>query len=200
MKRAAEVLTFLAVIIFLLAPLQAAAGEPTDQVKSTIDKVITVLKDPSLKGPAKTVERRDKLRTAIQDLFNFREMAKRSLGKHWRARSGEEREEFSHLFGRLIENSYIDKLEKYTDEEVIYADERTVKNKAIVKTRIITKKGTEIPIDYKLVNKGKWMVYDVVIEGVSLVRNYRTQFASVLKSSPYIELVSQLKAKTQDSE
>jgi len=184
-------------LAFLAAAAPAFAGETTDMVKATVDEVIAVLKDPSLKGPDKAVERRDRIREVIRKRFGFEEMARRSLGKHWKALSGDQRREFAGLFGRLVENSYIDKVEGYSDEKIVYEDERTVKNTSIVKTKLITKKGTEIPIHYKLVNRARkgWVVYDIVIEGVSLVRNYRSQFASVMRSSTYQDLVAQLKAK-----
>ncbi|MFQ5586010.1 MAG: phospholipid-binding protein MlaC [Thermodesulfobacteriota bacterium] len=177
----------------------ADASEPTDQVKGTIDEVIAILKDTSLKGPEKTEQRRDKLREKMKERFTFAEMAKRSLGKHWKERSTEEKKEFVALFARLIENSYIGKIEGYTDEKVLYENEILRKRTAVVKTKIITKKGTDIPLDYRLINtkNGQWMVYDVVIEGVSLVRNYRTQFSKEIRSSSYEELVRQLKSKTE---
>ncbi len=177
----------------------ADASEPTDQIKGTIDEIIAILKDPSLKGPEKSDQRRDKLREKMKERFTFAEMAKRSLGKHWREMNGEEKEEFTAIFARLIENSYIGKIEGYTDEKILYENEMLRKRIAIVKTKIITKQGTDIPLDYRLINKqsGEWMVYDVVIEGVSLVRNYRTQFSKALRSSSYEELVRTLKSKIE---
>ena len=177
----------------------ADASEPTDQIKGTIDEIIAILKDPSLNGPEKSDQRRARLREKMKERFTFAEMAKRSLGKQWREMNSEEREEFTAIFARLIENSYIGKIEGYTDEKVLYENEMLRKGRAIVKTKIITKQGTDIPLDYRLINKqsGQWMVYDVVIEGVSLVRNYRTQFSKALRSSSYEELVRTLKSKIE---
>jgi phospholipid transport system substrate-binding protein len=177
----------------------ADASEPTDQIKGTIDEIIAILKDPSLNGPEKSDQRRDRLREKMNERFTFAEMAKRSLGKHWREMNSEEREEFTAIFARLIENSYIGKIEGYTDEKILYENEMLRKGRAIVKTKIITKQGTDIPLDYRLINKqnGQWMVYDVVIEGVSLVRNYRTQFSKALRSSSYEDLVLTLKSKIE---
>ena len=123
----------------------------------------------------------------MKERFTFAEMAKRSLGKHWREMNGEEREEFTAIFARLIENSYIGKIEGYTEEKVLYEKELLRKRTAVVKTKIITNQGTDIPLDYRLINRkgGEWMVYDVVIEGVSLVRNYRTQFTN-RRSTPHL--------------
>jgi phospholipid transport system substrate-binding protein len=164
----------------------------------TIDEIIEIINDPSLKGPDKKEDRRDKIREKIQKRFNFEEMAKRALGKHWRKRSDEEKKEFVKLFGRLIENSYIGKMERYTDEKVLYGKEIMKKKASEVRTKIITKKGTEVPINYRLLKReGEWMIYDVIIEGISLVRNYRTQFSKVLRLSPFEELIKQLKEKTE---
>jgi phospholipid transport system substrate-binding protein len=198
MKRAIRFFTVLLVLGMIIHPSLAKGSEATDQVRAAIDEVIEVLKDPDLKAPDKKDERRDKIREKVQKLFTFEDMAKRSLGKHWRKRTDEEKEEFVKLFGKLIENSYIGKLEAYTDEKVLYERE-IVKKKAIeVRTKIVAKNGTEIPINYRLLKReGRWMAYDVIIEGVSLVRNYRTQFGTALRSASFEELVAQLKEKTQ---
>jgi len=200
MKTIARIRFFAAAVIVLMAlavPVGAIAGEPTDLVKVTIDEVLAVLKDPSLKGPGKTAERRGKMRESMQKIFGFDEMAKRCMGKYWRERTKKEKDEFTHIFARMIEASYIDKVEKYTNEKVVYDDEKNVGQMSMVRTKVITARGTEIPIDYKLLKKrdGQWRIYDVVIEGVSLVSNYRSQFKSVLTSKPYPELVRQIKAK-----
>ncbi len=136
------------------------------------------------------------MRVRIQERFSFEDMAKRSLGKHWKKRNDSEKKEFVKLFGTMIENSYLGKLEGYTNEVVRYEQEINKKTAIEVRTKIVTTKGTEIPINYRLLSrKGQWMVYDVIIEGVSLVRNYRTQFSQVLRSSPFEELVAQLNKK-----
>ncbi len=198
MKRVIEFFAVLVVLGMIIHPSPVKASEPTDQVKATIDEIIEVLKEPGLKGPDKKEARRDKIRKKIQKRFTFEEMAKRSLGKHWKKRTDEEKNEFVGLFGKLIENSYIGKLEGYTDELVLYEKEIMKKKASEVRTKIVTKKGTEIPINYRLLKrKDGWMIYDVVIEGVSLVRNYRTQFGKVLSSSPFEKLISQLKEKTE---
>ncbi len=198
MKRAIKFFTVLLVLGMIIHPSFAKGSEATDQVKATIDEVLEVLKDPGLKAPEKKEERRDKIREKVQKLFTFEDMAKRSLGKHWRKRTDEEKEEFVKVFSRLIENSYIGKLEAYTDEVVLCEKEIMKKKAAEVRTKIVTKKGTEIPINYRLIKRnGRWMAYDVVIEGVSLVRNYRTQFGTALRAAPFEELVARLKEKTQ---
>jgi phospholipid transport system substrate-binding protein len=199
MKIIGRMTLIIVALTILFSHSLADASEPTDQLKGTIDEIIAILKDPSLKGPEKYEQRRARLREKMKERFTFAEMAKRSLGKHWREMNGEEKEEFTAIFARLIENSYIGKIEGYTDEKILYEKEMLRKGRAIVKTKIITKQGTDIPLDYRLINRkgGEWMVYDVVIEGVSLVRNYRTQFSKALRSSSYEDLVLTLKSKIE---
>jgi phospholipid transport system substrate-binding protein len=199
MKILGRMTLIIVALTILFSHSLADASEPTDQIKGTIDEIIAILKDPSLNGPEKSDQRRARLREKMKERFTFAEMAKRSLGKHWREMNGEEKEEFTAIFARLIENSYIGKIEGYTDEKILYENEMLRKRIAIVKTKIITKKGTDIPLDYRLINRkgGEWMVYDVVIEGVSLVRNYRTQFSKALRSSSYEDLVLTLKSKIE---
>jgi phospholipid transport system substrate-binding protein len=197
MKTLGKISIAIALFAMLLLPALGNAAVATDQLRGTIDAVIEVLKNPALKGDAKKTERRAKIRGVIAGRFNYTEMAQRTLGKHWQERNAQEKEEFAKLFGALIENSYISKLEGFTNEKVLYSAENIVQSSALVKTRIVTTKGTEIPVDYKLIDKGgNWMVYDVVIEGVSLVANYRTQFNKTLMQSSFDELVKQLKTKT----
>ena len=139
-----------------------------------------------------------RLELFLDKLFNFEEIAKRALARHWRKRTDKEKKEFTALFSNFLEGSYIGKIEAYTDEEVVYVGEKVDKGRAVVKTKVISK-GIETPIHYRLL-KGKgseWMVYDVVIEGVSFVRNYRTQFNEVIKKSSYEELVKRLRSKVK---
>ncbi|MCP3676193.1 MAG: ABC transporter substrate-binding protein [Deltaproteobacteria bacterium] len=199
MQRIGRMTLIIIALTTLFSQSLADASEPTDQLKATIDEVVTILRDPSLEGAEMADQRRARLRKKMKERFTFAEMAKRSLGKHWREMNSDEREEFTTIFARLIENSYIGKIEGYTDEKVLYEKEMLRKRTAIVKTKIITKQGTDIPLDYRLINRkgGEWMVYDVVIEGVSLVRNYRTQFSKALRSSSYEDLVEKLKSKIE---
>lgn len=187
----------LAALCLLLSASNGLAANATDQMKGTIENILSVLQDSSLKGSDKQEERRAKIREAIGKRFDFTEMAKRSLGKHWKKRSPAERKEFAELFADLIEGSYIEKIENYSDEKVIYGNEQVKNNKSKVKTKIISSKGTEISVQYKLLNRSNdyWRVYDIVVEGVSLVSNYRTQFGKALSSSSYAELVDKLRSK-----
>lgn len=174
----------------------AYAGVPTDQMKLTINSVLNILKNQELGKPEKTKVKRETIRKIIGDRFDFEEMTKRSLALHWRERSKEERKEFVALFSNLLEKTYIDKIETYENESILYIDEMIDGKYAVVRTKVTTKKNIEIPIDYKLIKKvDTWLVYDIVIEGVSLVNNYRTQFNKIIRTSSYEELVEKLKSK-----
>jgi len=199
MKAAITIITVTSVVSILLYPFPAHPSEVTEQVKSTIEEVVKILKDPSLQGPEKAPARRTRLQTAIAELFDFEEMAKRSLARHWSKRSDKEKGEFVALFRKLIEKSYIEKIERYTDEEILYVGERRKDGRALVKTKIVTKQGTEIPIHYRLLNEQErgWMVYDIVVEGVSLVSNYRSQFNRIIRSSSYRKLIKRLQSKVE---
>lgn len=189
-------LIVLASLFYLFVPNFLSAGLPTDQVRVTADKVLTMLQDPNLKSEAKKEERRNQLRQVIRARFDFVEMAKRSLGPHWQRRTAEEQREFVNSFADLLERSYVDKIESYNGEKVIYTNEVQDKNYAGVDTKIVTKKGEEFSVNYKLhLANGEWRVYDVVIENISLVNNYRSQFNRILSSSSYEELIRKLKAK-----
>ena len=181
-------------LVALAAPTQA--GEPTEQMKLTIDKMIDILGDPALKDPAKAEARRKLLRDTASERFDWREMARRSLAKHWQQRTDEEKREFVPLFTDLLEQAYMDRIENYSGDKVSYDGEKVKGKYSLVKVRISTSKQTEIPVVYRLQKKGsQWLIYDVSIEGVSLVNNYRTQFNSIILNSSYEGLVAKLKDK-----
>ena len=172
------------------------AGEPTDQVRQTVDAVIQILNDNELRKPERLDERRSKIRDAVEKSFDFEEMAKRAMALHWKDRTPREKTEFVSLFSGFLEDVYIRKIERYEDEKVLYTDERADDTYATVKTIVVTANGTEIPVDYKIFKKDrKWEVYDIVIEGVSLVNTYRSQFNQIIRSGSYEDLVSKLKKK-----
>jgi phospholipid transport system substrate-binding protein len=165
------------------------AGAPTDLLRVQIDRAVKTLEEPDLKKEGKTRERRVAVRRIAEDIFDFTETAKRSLGRHWQPRTPAERKEFVDLFANLLERSYLSKIELYSGERIAYLGET-------VRTRIVTKHGTEIPVDYKMYKQGdRWLVYDVIIEGVSLIANYRTQFNKIIQTSSYQELVRKMKTK-----
>ena len=190
----------LLILLLLLFTATAGAGIPTNQVKDAVDRVIDILKSKDLMRPEKKEQRRAAIRKIVGELFDFDEMSKRTLALHWQRRTQAERREFVSLFSDLLERSYINKIETYTDEKIIYTDESIDREYSVVKSKIITKRYVEVPIDYKLLKEGnEWKVYDVVIEGVSLVNNYRTQFNKIIRSESYEELVKRLKNKQEQA-
>src|SRR5688500_18072811 len=161
-----------------------SAGAPTDQLRGSVDGVLKTLSDPDMKKEAKTAERRRLIRAAASEIFDFPEISRRSLALHWQARTPAERQQFVALFGDLLEHSYISKIEAYSGEKILYVGETIDGNQAVVRTRIVGKQGTEIPVDYRmLIVGGRWRGYDVRIGGVSLVQSYRSQFSSTSQRS-----------------
>ena len=188
--------TLVMAILALVLVRAAAAGPPTDQLKGAIDRVVKTLDDPSLKGPARVAERRTAVRRIADDIFDFNEIARRALARHWQELTDKQRTEFVGLFSDLLERSYLSKIETYGGEKIQYVGERNDGDTASVGTRIVTKSGTEVPVDYRMLKKGdRWLVYDVNIEGVSLVSNYRTQFNKIIQTGSYSDLVQKLRAK-----
>jgi phospholipid transport system substrate-binding protein len=175
-----------------------AESQITASVRGTIDSVLKVVADKSLdKDP---VLRRKKLRQVIGQRFNYKQMVMRSLAKNYDKRSDKEREVFTELFKKLLENSYASKIENYKDETINYVDEKIKGNYALVRTQIVRKDGV-IDVDYKMLkDNGQWLVYDFVIEGVSLIRNYKSQFSKIISTESYDALVSKLTKKIEDLE
>jgi phospholipid transport system substrate-binding protein len=179
----------LAALLATLTALEAAAGPPTDQLKGAIDRVVKIVEDPSLKGDDRVADRRAAVRKIADEIFDFNEIARRALARHWQPLTDKQRAEFVSLFSDLLERSYMSKIE-------LYGGERVDGEIATVATRIVTKNGTEVPIDYRLLKKGdRWLVYDVNIEGVSLVSNYRTQFNKIIQTASFEDLIQKLRAK-----
>jgi phospholipid transport system substrate-binding protein len=174
----------------------ALASPVQDQLKITIDNMLEVLRDPSFKGEENKEKRRESLRIIIHERFSFAKMSQLSLARHWKKRSDEEKKAFIEMFGQLLEETYVSKIEAYTDEKVVYVKEYVKKKKAQIYTKIITDT-VEIPIDYRMYKSKdeNWLVYDLVIEGVSLVGNYRSQFDQILKKDSYETLIETLKKK-----
>jgi phospholipid transport system substrate-binding protein len=187
--------TLIAALLSLSWAVSAQAGLPTEQTKATVDKVISILQQPAPKNE----DRRRQLRDVIYSRFDFPEMAKRSLGPHWSRRTPEERQEFTKVFADLLESSYLDKIEGYNGEKVTYTREQQDKDNAEVFTKVLTKKGEEYSINYKLhAVDGEWKVYDVVVEDISLVNNYRSQFNRILANGSFDELLKKLQQKSPD--
>ena len=175
----------------------ANAGVPTEQIRVTVDQVLTILQDPSLKPDSKQKERREQLRRVIFARFDFAEMARRSLGPEWRRRSPAEQQEFVNIFTDLLQESYIGTIESYNGDKVLYNRELQDQDNAEVQTTLTTRREERYSINYRLRLVAKdWKVYDVVIENISVVNNYRSQFNRVLSKSSYEELVRTMKEKT----
>ncbi len=184
-------------IFLFMQPVSVAAGAPGDQVRQSVDKLLAILADPRLKQEGKKNERREELKKIIYQRFDFTEMARRALGPEWRRHTPEEQKEFVQLFTDLLERAYLKQIESYNDQKVRYLNEREDHGYAEVDTKIVDNKGQEFSVNYRLDNvNGDWKVYDVVIEDISLVNNYRAQFSRVLASSSYQELVHRMKDKT----
>jgi len=197
-RRLLRVVVLVAVLPMLPLPV-AEAGAPTDQLRNRVDRILAILSDPEMMKESRTAERRTAMRRIAGEVFDFTEISRRSLGRYWQPRSPAEREEFVRLFADLLERAYVSKLELYSGEKIEYAAEVPDGDVTTVKTRIITKQGTPIPVDYRMFQQsGQWRAYDALIEGVSLVGNYRTQFNSVIQRTSYEDLVKTLRAKAAE--
>jgi len=172
----------------------ALAGEPQDRLKVGIDSVIAILSDASLKGPAKRADRQEKLRTVADGFFDWRELSRRAAAEGWKKFTPKQQDDFVVSFSELLQKTYVRKLEKYNNEKVTYLSEQVADNQAFLKTQVVMKDKT-IPINYVMIKHDKWMVYDVVVEGVSLVKNYRTQFAKILSKDTPETLIQRIKDK-----
>jgi phospholipid transport system substrate-binding protein len=186
----------LALAFALAAAPPVQAGPPTEHLRGSIERVLEILGDPALKGEAKAAERRQKIRSAASEIFDFPEIARRTLARHWQGLNEAQRKEFVALFSDLLERSYVSRIEQYGGEKIVYAGERVEGNLASVSTKILTKGGSEVPVDYRMATKSeRWLVYDVNIEGVSLVSNYRTQFNRIIQTEGVAELLRRLRTK-----
>ena len=174
----------------------AWGGLPTEKIKETTDNILAIITRPELKGPDKAAERRNLMRQYIDERFDWEEMSRRSLGRHWRKRTIEEKATFVKLFGKLLERTYLDKVEGYSGEKVDYLDETLDGDYGTVEVKILTLRGQEVNVEYRLKKeKNDWLVYDIAIEGVSLINNYRVQFNSIITRSSYNALVRRLEEK-----
>ena len=180
----------------ILPPAPSRAGDPTEQVRATVDQVIAIVRNPKLKSETQQKSRRAQLAQAIYPRFDFAEMAKRSLGPHWAPRNPEEQQEFVKIFTGLLEQSYVNRIESYASGEVVYAREVEDTNYAQVDTKVVSKTGENFSINYKLrLTNADWKVYDLVIEDISVVNNYRSQFNRIIIRSSFEDLVRIMKEK-----
>lgn len=197
MDRKVTVYLFLAAILLLLSPGSAAAGEPTEEIRAAVSRGVEILNGAKLDGGKDKAETIGRLKNVVYPLFDFEEMAKRSLGAHWRRLDPQRQKEFVTLFTDLLEKTYANSINLFDGQKVVYTGETVDQDYAEVGTKIITKKGEAFSAVYKLRRvDGKWKVYDVVAEGISVVNNYRSQFNRVIVNSSLDELMKRLKEKT----
>lgn len=172
------------------------AESPTEVVRATLTEVFRILEDPKLKDPAKLMPRRRLLEQVIGERFDYAEMSKRALAANWTPLTNDQRAEFVELFKAFLSDRYAGKIEGYSGERTEYLSERQEGAYAEVRTRLVSSK-TEIPMDYRMINKaGRWYAYDIIADGVSLVKNYRSQFDKIIRSDSYDELVKRLRSRT----
>jgi phospholipid transport system substrate-binding protein len=182
------------ILICMLSHVHAAwAGAPTDQLRDGVDRVFKILRDPAMAGDTNTTQRRKAILTAAGTIFDFGEMAKRSLGQHWAARTPAERTQFVALFTDLMQQSYISKVDQHGGAKMAFRGETIDGDFASVRTTIPLSNGNEMPLEYRMYNAGaRWQVYDLSIDGISLVSNYRSQFNKVIRTESYEILVTKL--------
>ncbi len=201
MKRIIGIFSIILMAAFFMAGAalsQGTANTPTAELRNSIDAVLDILKNPDLTDPARTKERREEIMKVVRSRFDFAEMSRLALGRYWKERSEAEKKEFVELFPRILEAAYAAKLEKYNGETVEYLTEVRFDKKALVRTVIKTRSGTQVPVDYRVMMEAHgWMVYDVIIEGVSLVNNYRNQFNDMLSKEPYPKFEKELREKVE---
>jgi phospholipid transport system substrate-binding protein len=184
---------FVVLLASTVLPVQAAPS-PSTQVQETVDQVIATLKDSSLAGE----QRRETLSTLIRSRFDFVIMSQRTLGKYWKEGTEEEQQKFVALFSDLLEESYVGRIEAYTDEKVSYTGERIKGDRAEVATRV-RNASLDVKINYRLVLSGDaWFVYDVIIEDVSLIKNYRSSYGEIVRNEGFAGLFSRMEAKLEE--
>ena len=186
-------------VVAATAPAPAIAGAPTEHLRPSIDQVLRILEDPALKGPAHTADRRTALRGVIENVIDFPDAARRALGPHWQGRTDAEREEFVRLFKDLVTYSYVIQLDAYAGEKIVFVGESEDEDVATVMTKVQSRQGSIVAVDYRMHQRGpRWLVYDVSVEGVSLVANYRAQFNTIVRTASYAELVRRVRVRVAE--
>ena len=187
-------------LALLLIPLHVGAGVPLDTVERHVNEVLKVLRDPALQGEANKEAKQEKIEAIADEMFDYVALSRLTLGRNWRKFNGDQKKEFVQLYRSILEKAYMDRILSYTDEKVTFDKETMLsEKKAEVQTHIVTK-STEIPIFYRVYLKdGTWKVYDVIIEGISLIKNYRTQFRDILANNPPEEVLKILRKKTEQA-
>lgn len=188
MRHPVRLLAALLAALALTGP--AWAGAPTDEVRQYTDHVQKILEDPALRS----ADKRAAVRKVAGEIFDVNETARRALGPHWQTRTQPERDEFVQLFADLLERTYISKIDLYRGERLRYTSETIDGTFATVRAKVITTKGTEVPVEARMLKRGEhWLIYDIAIENVSLISNYRTQFDRIIRTASFGELVRRLK-------
>jgi len=196
MRSLRPLVALIALALGLVLVRDAAAGTPTDQLRERIDRIVSILDDGGLK--ADPAARKAALRGVAGEIFDFTEITKRALGRHWLSASAAERDELVQLLTALLEKSYMGRIEQYSGERISWVGESVEGDLATVRTHFLTRTGTPIPVDYRLARAGdRWLAYDVSIEGVSLVANYRAQFTKIIQTSSTQALVEKLRARQE---
>ena len=188
------------VLSFALASASgAAAGPPTDQLREGIDRIFKILGDPEMSGDAKAAQRKAAVSRIAGELFDFTEMSKRTLGRHWEERTPGERQEFARLFTELIQRSYFSKVDEHGSEKTVFRNETVDGDHAVVRTTLLLARGAKMPLDYSMHKPTeRWRVYDLSIDGISLMANYRSQFNRIIRGTSYADLVTRLKSHQAD--
>jgi len=187
-------------ILLLVLPAAAFAGAPLDTVKDYADKVLEVLRNPALKAESAKKVKKEKIRAIAEKMFDFSELSKRTLARNWNKLSPEQQNEFVALYESLLEDAYANRIMSYTDEKIVFNKEIPLTEKTAEVQSVVMRRNGEVPIYYRVILKdGAWRVYDVVIEGVSLINNYRTQFREILANKPPESLLETLRKKTGKS-
>ena len=184
-----------------LSSTPAAAGPPTEQLRDGMERIVKALGAPNTGGGDEAVQQRQTSVTRIaSEVFDFGEMSKRTLGRHWDRRTPTERQHFTRLFTELIQRSYFSKIDEYGSEKTVFRGETMEGDDVVVRTKLVLAHGAEMPLDYSMHNvTGRWRVYDLSIDGVSLVANYRAQFHKIIRASSYEDLVAKFKSNQAES-
>jgi phospholipid transport system substrate-binding protein len=193
----ANALVFASLLLFNAALV--TAGEPTERIRSVTDRLIEIVTDSSLDSPDMEEKRAGMLRAAVDEVFDWTAFSQRALGRHWKSLNNDQKKEFVELFSGLLERTYMDKTRQYSGEKIEFVSEDIDGDHGMVESRIVSKGGREIIVEYRVrKKKGAWYAYDIYIEGVSLVNNYRGQFNDILIKSSYEELAGRLRSKLED--
>lgn len=202
LKKQIQIIIFAVCVLLLSGTAMAAAPEPLDAIKGPIDTVIAILNDPIYKDESLKTEQREKIWQSISAIFDFDEISMRAVARNWKKFNPEERKQFSAVFSKFLGNTYVDKIQgEFHNEEIVYVGQEIIKEGRAMAKTLIKRETLEIPVDYRLkLMNGQWRVYDVAVEGISLVKNYRTQFKQLLKKESPAQLIKRLEKKLAEQE